>query len=141
MKVASSKAGMTEATLACSPNADFATGGGWLAPSGAPKRTFGFVAGVKDSTLFRGHFTYHNRVNGDRIQGEIVSYVPAPGNSRTMQGEDELNGDLVEFELIVTDNGEPGSGSVSPDELTLIYPGRFDQGALGGGNIKLHPGC
>jgi hypothetical protein len=141
VKVGTSKAGLTQAAQACSPTADFATGGGWLAPSGVQKRTFGFVGGVKDGTIFRGHFTYHNRVTGDRIQGQIVSYQPVPGNSRTMQGEGELNGDDVTFELMVTDNGEPGSGSSTPDELTVIYPGGFDNAPLGGGNIKLHPGC
>lgn len=137
VKVGTSKAGLTEAAQACSPNADFATGGGWLAPSDPQKRTFGFVGGVKDGTLFRGHFTYHNRVNGDRIQGDITNYVPESGPSRTMQGEGELNGDDIEFELIVTDNGEPGSSDV----LTLSYPGGPDSGVLGGGNIQIHPGC
>jgi hypothetical protein len=137
VKVGTSKAGLTQAAQACSPNADFTTGGGWLGASGLQKRTFGLVGGIKDATLFRGHFTYHNRVNGDRIKGEIVNYVPETGNSRTMEGEGELNGDDVEFDLIVTDNGEPGT----TDQLSLFYPGGFDQGLLSGGNIQLHPGC
>ena len=137
VKVGTSKAGLTEAAQTCSPTADFATGGGYLGAGGGQKRSFGFVGGIKNGALVRGHLTYHNQATGDRIKGEIVVYTPAPGTSRTMEGEGELNGDDIEFDLIVTDNDEPGT----TDELTLIYPGGFDQGLLGGGNIQIHPGC
>ncbi len=140
-KAGTSKAGLTEAAQTCSPTADFTTGGGWMVPTGRTfKATFGFVGGIKDAE-FSGHLTFRDHGTGDRFIGEVEEYVVLGGTLRQMSGDGELNGDEGTFDLIVSDNGEPGSN----DQFSVEYSSDSDEGEatgnLSGGNIQLHPGC
>lgn len=124
----------------CSPN-DITTGGGWIAPGGRVKRTFGLQAGIDPNAPVPGRLVFLNRPEAERLNGMIISYAPSPTSSRVMMGTGEVNDEAVVFLLRVTDN----NGSATPDFFSLSYTTsdgpRDVSGPLGGGNIQIHPTC
>ena len=141
--IGTSRAGLKPPTVAqaCSATADFATGGGWLVPTGqALKASFGFVGGVRDGA-FHGHLVFKDSQTQDRVKGEVTFYVPGTGNERTMGGQGQINGQFGTFTLNVVDVAEPGAADGFNLEYASEAHGGTATGTLGGGNIQLHPGC
>ena len=124
---------------ACSPN-DITTGGGWILPGGRGKRTFGFEAGVGPNAPVPGRLVFFNKPVDERLRGLITAYTPNPTNIRVMSGTAQVNEETVLFVLRVTDNNGSGTDLFSLSYATSDGP-RDATGALGGGNIEIHPMC
>jgi hypothetical protein len=135
----SSRAGVVAGSNNCSPNRDFATGGGWLPPAGAAKRTLGFVAGIEQRTPYVGHLVFVNHESNERLQGRFLTYTP-DGANRNMTGEGTLDGQPATFTLSVTDGGE--GPALDQFRLQIVTPARPLEGpAIAGGNIQVHAMC
>jgi hypothetical protein len=133
----SSRAGVVAGSNNCSPNRDFATGGGWIPPAGGDKRTFGFVAGIEQRTPYVGHLVFVNHELNERFQGKFLTFVGA-GPTRDMTGEGQLDGQPAAFELTITDGGE----GPTQDQFLLEITGRAAEGPIvAGGNIQVHGMC
>ncbi len=140
--LASSRAGVVADSDSrnCSPNRDFATGGGWVPPpAGGAKRTFGFVAGIEQQTPFLGHLVFVNHESQERLKGKFITYE-GTGQTRRMTGTGELDGQPATFNLTVTDVDD--GGSQDQFFLEIVTPLRQPEGpVLGGGNIQVHAMC
>jgi hypothetical protein len=136
----SSRAGVVAGSQNCSPNRDFATGGGWIPPpSGSAKRTFGFIAGIEQRTPFLGHLVFVNHETNERLKGQFRTYEGA-GQTRDMTGTGELDGQPATFELTITDAGDDGTNDQF--RLQILTPLRPQEGpVLGAGNIQVHQMC
>ncbi|MDP8956785.1 MAG: hypothetical protein M3N24_07495 [Actinomycetota bacterium] len=139
--LASSRAGVVadSDSRSCSPNRDFATGGGWLPPAGGAKRTFGFVAGIEQREPYVGHLVFVNHLTNERLEGRFLTYE-GTGPTRDMTGTGQFDGQPATFELTVTDGGE----GASQDQffLRIITPTPRAEGpVMEGGNIQVHAMC
>ena len=117
--------------------ADFATGGGWITPSGA-RANFGVAGGIKQGA-FWGHLTYIDHgPGGPHVKGTgVTAYTVTNPTTRHIEGTAQVDGQDGTYQVDVTDNGEPGRN----DSFTLqLSSGYGASGTLGGGNIQLH-GC
>jgi hypothetical protein len=133
----SSRAGVVAGSNNCSPNRDFATGGGWIPPAGGAKRTFGFVAGIEQREPYVGHLVFVNHALNERFQGKFLTYAGA-GPTRDMTGEGTLDGQPATFMLTITDGGE----GPTQDQFLLEITGRPAEGPIvAGGNIQVHQMC
>ena len=124
------------AAPACT-GADFATGGGWITPSGA-RANFGVAGGIKQGA-FWGHLTYIDHgPGGPHVKGTgVTAYTVTNPTTRHIEGTAQVDGQDGTYQVDVTDNGEPGRN----DSFTLqLSSGYGASGTLGGGNIQLH-GC
>jgi hypothetical protein len=115
---------------------DFVTGGGWISlPSGA-RGNFGVAGGIKGGA-FWGHLVYIDHGNNMKVKGTGVTAYGALGTTtRRIDGTCEVDG--CPYEVVVTDNGEPGRNDMFAIRLSKVY---FASGALAGGNIQLHTPC
>ncbi|HEU5261533.1 MAG TPA: choice-of-anchor P family protein [Gemmatimonadales bacterium] len=117
---------------------DFVTGGGWITgtPSGA-KANFGVAGGLKNGALW-GHLTYIDHGANLKVKGTgVTDYMELGPTSRRIVGTAEINGQTAStYTVDVTDDGEPGRNDTFLLELSNGYRA---SGALGGGNIQLHP--
>lgn len=119
-----------------------ASGGGHFMQGN--KRHFSFHANYDpDATAPAGKLNYDSK-NGVTVEADAVtSFNINNGNSATVKGPAKYNGETgYRFELVVTDNGEPGSG----DTLNLVVTKDGDPifryetgGTLSGGNIQVKP--
>ncbi len=135
----SSRAGVVADSTNCSPNRDFATGGGWIPPAGGAKRTFGFVAGIEQRTPYLGHLVFVNHESNERLQGRFLTYT-IDGANRNMTGEGTLDGQPASFTLSVSDGGE--GPALDQFRLQIVTPPRTPEGpAIAGGNIQVHAMC
>lgn len=136
-----SRAGATAGSASCSGISDFASGGGFIQPPLEAKRTFGFVGGIKNNGSLQVHLVFVNHETNERVKGQVAASYFGSGNTRTMLGNGEADGQPTGFALTVQDNGEPGTS----DAFTLEWEGpagpRSESGTLGGGNIQIHPVC
>ena len=139
---ASATTALSPPSSACSPTDDFATGGGWLLPATRLNRTFGFEAGIGPNAPFFGQLVYINHNTKERVEGRVVFYGPGPtSQARHMVGHGEVNGELTDFEVDVTDRGEPGTEDFFRIRYETAAGVKIDGGTLGGGNIQIHPIC
>ncbi|MDP1825241.1 MAG: ice-binding family protein [Archangium sp.] len=115
---------------------DWVTGGGFIKDNG-PKKTFAISGGIKRSA-FWGHFTFQDHAaNGLKVQSQsITGYVALDATTRRISGTAKVNGQPgFGFEVIVSDNGEPGRN----DTFSMVLSnGSTASGLLTGGNIQLH---
>ncbi len=115
---------------------DFVTGGGWITgtPSSA-RGTFAVAGGIKQNG-FWGHLTYIDHGSGLKVKGTgVTSYSVVGPTSRRITGTCEINGQAGTYDVVVSDNGEPGRD----DTLSLaLSNGYAAAGDLKGGNIQLH---
>jgi hypothetical protein len=102
------------------------TGGGSIA-SGK------FTVSVHATVPPKGNTAYRDG-NTDFNSKSIASIV-CTGPSATIRGTGTNNGETVQFELRVTDNGEPGTSDTYRLALT---PGGTREGTLTKGNIQVH---
>jgi hypothetical protein len=122
---------------ACTPPVgDFVTGGGWITTASGARANFGVGGGIKNGGLW-GHLTYIDHGTGLKVKGTgVTSYDITGPVSRKIKGTAQLSdGSSVTYEVIVTDNGEPGREDTFSISLSTGY---FASGTLAGGNIKLH---
>ena len=115
------------------------TGGGWIPPDGGGgKATFGLAAKFEVSgPPFKGHLVYKDPAAGVSLKSTEILSVTSAGCSTTFSGTGETDGTPVEFEVTVTDAGEPGHNN---DEfaITINTIGYARAALLGGGNIQVH---
>jgi hypothetical protein len=114
------------------------TGGGWIPPDGEfGKSNFGFVAAFNPDGSPKGHLVYKDHAMNITIRSLTVVPTPAAGCTQTFAGVAESNvAGTVEYEVTVTDGGEPGS----TDTFSITIPniGYERSSPLGGGNIQVH---
>ena len=144
---------------------DKVTGGGWLASSADPleeKATFGFTAKCKNTTVastpvavfYEGQLEYRDdgadiHIHGDVEPNEFADMSGAtcrqahnPFFAATMfegRYRSQPDGAQGDFEVTVTDNGEPGS--LNGDMFSIILTGAIEHvnsGPIQGGNIQIH---
>jgi hypothetical protein len=144
-----------------SAGCDKVTGGGWITSSADPleKATFGFTAKCRNTTvnstptavLYDGELEYHDSAADVRIHGDVepeevlgmtcgqiheMGIFPIAtfvGTYRSQRG-----GEAGDFEVTVTDNGEPGrNGDMFEIELTGDIT-HTNFGPVQGGNIQVH---
>jgi len=123
---------------ACPNPNDFVTGGGWITASGG-KANFGVAGGLKNGALW-GHLVYIDHGAGLKVKGTAVTnYEIVPGTTtRHITGSAEIDGSSGTYDVLVTDNGEPGRDDTFNISLSTRYTAA---GTLGGGNIQLHKPC
>jgi len=120
------------------PPADFVTGGGWIAgtPSGE-RANFGLNGGVDEVGSFFGHVNLVD--HGDDLHFKstsVTNYGIVDDVTRQLEGMGVLDdGTTVDFQVTLTDEGEPGSADTF--EITLSS-GYSASGTLQGGNIQIH---
>jgi predicted RNA binding protein YcfA (HicA-like mRNA interferase family) len=130
-----------QAGISCAPGCppstgDFVTGAGVLAQS---QQAFEISAGIRDGVPF-GHFTS----DGSDIvlrSTSITSYEILSATERRIQGTAVINGQNGTFDLVVTDNGSPGTNDVFS---IVTSTGWHVTRTLGSGDIEVHPdegGC
>ena len=108
------------------------------------KRHFSFHANYDPAaTGPAGKLNYDSK-NGVKVDADaLTSFTISGGNRATAKGPAKYNGAPgYRFELVVTDNGEPGSS----DTISLVVTKDADAifryetgGTLGGGNIQVKP--
>jgi hypothetical protein len=116
------------------------TGGGWIPPGeGGGKATFGLAAKFEASgPPFKGHLVYKDHGAGVSLKSTEILNVASAGCSTTFSGTGEANGTPVEFEVTVTDAGEPGQDH-DTFQITIVTIGYARPATLlGGGNIQVH---
>jgi serine protease AprX len=116
-----------------------ASGGGHFhAPD---KRTFGFYGEYTASASAPGGELSFDDKAGTKVKGEGVdSFVIANGNRATLKGPARVNGNAgYRFELLVVDNGEPGSNDTFQLKVTATGYSYETGGTLSGGNIQVQP--
>ncbi len=102
------------------------TGGGSI-PSGK------FTLNAHATTPPKGNNAYRD-ANTD-FNSKTITSVTCSGRTATITGTGTNNGDSVQFEIRVADNGEPGSSDTYQLDLA---PGGTRQGTLTKGNIQVH---
>ena len=110
------------------------TGGGWLPPSDG-KATFGVALNTNGSAL-SGHLEYNDHADGLTVHSvTIASVVDNCATTATGQADTNLFGPQ-NFEITLTDGGEPGRA----DSFTIhLTPSQYSRsGNLAGGNIQVH---
>jgi hypothetical protein len=146
---------------------DKVTGGGWINSSevtSAERATFGFTARCKTTrvdsmptaVLYDGQLEYHDQGADIRIHGDVEpdEFAQAPGSTckeiedlldiqlpvATFEGtyRTQPGGLQGDFEVIVTDNGEPGAlnGDMFDIKLTGAVT-HVNSGPVQGGNIQV----
>ncbi|PYS95466.1 MAG: hypothetical protein DMF50_08590 [Acidobacteria bacterium] len=123
--------------------ADFVTGGGWILTHTGAMANFGVGGGAKNGAWW-GHLNYIDHGLDYHVKAtEITLYCFVDERTRDIYGHAVTNrGENVDFQVRVTDNGEPGRDDVFGIKLSNGY---FEMGDLGGpgpggGNIQLHKG-
>ncbi len=129
-------------TCAGQPNCtgkDFVTGGGWITGPNGAKANFGVAGGIRNGS-FWGHLEYIDHGDGTKVHGTgVTAYKILGSNTREIDGTAEVNGTSgFTYQVIVTDNGEPGRNDTFSITLSNGYAAG---GTLQGGNIKLHFPC
>lgn len=91
------------------PVNDFVTGGGWITGTPSGKRAnFGVAGGLKNGALW-GHLVYHDHGNGMKVKGTAVTEYSAVGTTtRMIRGTCDIDGVPGTYQVVVSDNGEPG---------------------------------
>ena len=117
------------------------TGGGFITSGG--RTSFGFVA-KNAGAGFAGQLEV--RAPGKhRFHGDVVSALTGSGNQATWSGTgrwDNVPG--FKFEVSVTDNGQGGGKTKTPDTITITIKNASNvvifsaSGPLQGGNIVVH---
>lgn len=117
------------------PCSDFVTGGGWI----GNKATFGVSGGIKHEK-FWGQLSYHDHAANVKVKSSsITAYIVLDSVTRKIEGVAKLNDkQAVNYTVIVTDNGEPGTNDTFSITLSTGYSA---SGTLNGGNIQLHKSC
>ncbi len=139
--ISSAEAGITCNAKPVCKGDDFVTGGGWITgtPSGK-KANFSVGGGKKNGNLW-GHLTYMDKGPNDLKVKEtsVTAYEVVNPTTRRIKGTAEINGQGgFTYEVVVADNGEPGSD----DTFVLTLSNGYNaSGNLGGGNIQLHKPC
>jgi len=115
---------------------DFVTGGGWIStPSG--RKNFGVAGGIKGGAPLWGHLVYIDHEANMKVKGTGVTAYDAPETTtRHIEGTCEVDG--CPYEVVVTDNGEPGRNDKFAIRLSNVYNA---SDKLAGGNIQLHRPC
>ena len=115
---------------------DFVTGGGWIVAPSGKRGTLAVAGGLKNADLW-GHLTYIDHGANLKVKGiEVTGYKIIDPTTRLITGIAEVNGVRDEYEVIVSDRGEPGRGDTFT--LKLLISGYTATGNLAGGNIQLH---
>lgn len=131
------------ASMVCDPGApagagdgDWFTGGGThhATPTG-DRASFGVAGGVRNGGYW-GHLNFvdHSGLHVKAIS--ITDYEVIDDTTRRMAGTAKAGKSRVSYEVVVSDNGEPGTADTF--SLTLSN-GYTAAGVLDGGNIQLHP--
>jgi hypothetical protein len=102
------------------------TGGGSI-PSGK------FTLNAHATLPPRGNTAYRDASTD--FNSKTITSVTCSGRTATITGTGTNNGDSVQFEIRVEDNGEPGTGDTYRLDLT---PGGTRQGTLTKGNLQVH---
>ena len=129
----------THADINCSSPAargDFVTGGGYITatPSGS-RANFGVAGGIKNGGLW-GHLNYIDHGSALHVKGTAVtSYVVINKTTRRITGTAQINGVAGTYDVVVSDNGEPGTSDTFAITLSNGYAA---SGTLVGGNLQLH---
>lgn len=120
---------------------DFITGGGWIeGTSGKEKATFGVSGGIKNGKYW-GQLSFNNHgANEVKVKSySVTSYQVIDATTRQIVGMAKVNGNgTVEYKVVISDNGEPGTNDTFKLELSDGYS---IDGVLLGGNIQLHTAC
>ncbi len=128
---------------------DFVTGGGWILGASGAKANFGVAGGFKDDGTLFGHLEFIDHgPNGPKVHGtRVTNYLQRNDISaatREIDGNANVNGQSgFTYQVIVTDNGEPGTNDFFSIQLFDSSGNSFysASGNLGGGNIQLHQPC
>jgi len=116
---------------ACS---DRVTGGGYIRV-GHGNANFGVTGGIRKDA-FRGHLTYIDHGKGLKVKGTgVTAYVVVDAKTRRIEGTASINGVAGTYQVVVSDNGEPGKNDTFAITLSSGYAA---SGKLAGGNIQLH---
>ena len=115
---------------------DFVTGGGYITGTPSTQRAnFGVAGGIKNGGLW-GHLTYIDHGSGMKVKGtSVTSYQVINKTTRRITGTAEINGVAGTYDVVVSDEGEPGTN----DTFAIILSNGYTaSGKLVGGNIQLH---
>ncbi len=139
------KLAIGDAQIDCAPGSPPAgaatSGGGWITVSTGGKGTFGMIGGTRPDGSTMGHLVYINHDTGLTVQSTSVTTFNS-GCTTFISGSGTGSAGTVDFQVTVTDNGEPGS--LDTFTITVTGGGSDSQPptTLGGGNIKVHrPHC
>ena len=130
---------------------DFLTGGGWITHDDGSTANFGVGGGVKNGDWW-GHLNYVDHENDLHVTGTgVTAYMEVDDHSREICGTADTNlYGPVDYEVLVSDNGEPGANDTFSITLgqdgVAVYTTTGDSNHTlggadnGGGNIQLHQG-
>ena len=119
---------------------DFITGGGWIDAASSGKATFGVSGGIKNGEYW-GQLSFNDHsANGVKVKSfDVTSYQVIDAETRRVEGMATVNGqDTVNYTVVISDQGEPGTNDTFSLELSDGYS---VEGILQGGNIQLHAPC
>ncbi len=149
---------LVSSAYAASPIVQQVTGGGWFVGCLGTKCTFGFNAEENPAGEFKGDVEFVDHGDGyPHVHGYEITALTVNENTATIVGNCWLNGDkdtIREFTVVVTDVGEPGTGTYDTFSLSIPSIGYYTIGELGfpipgfpippegdehgGGNIVIH---
>jgi hypothetical protein len=84
-----------------------------------------------------GNLEYMDHDTGLRVTNSLILTFATAGNVSQIEGVGNSNFGPVQFQVVVTDNGEPGTNN-DTFTIELTPPAYFASGVLVGGNIQSH---
>ena len=114
------------------------TGGGYIItdPQQQDHGSFSIEVTVDQSGRINGKAAYQDHATGLDFRTALITSASFSGTTVTIQGIGTANGTTTSFQIIVQDNGDPGSG---PDTFSIqLGTGYSKNGVVQGGTIEIH---